>query len=267
MRANKLLRNCTYAERQEPLAHHYHNEYEMIFVRSGHAVLSVQERTYQLKAGTIAFISCYEDHAIMASEDYKRFYVIIYPQGLDQLIDDPRLGSVFRNRPQGFIHIFDVSDEMGKFDRLFFDIVREFQAEEDYSLELLSGYLKEILINVLRRYPNAFPIASSDIDAEIYRIQMLIDKNCASELRISEIAVEHFVSPQYLSRCFKKRTGYSPKQYLTNARISLAKSMLVNTNLPVQVIAFKCGFSDVNNFIRIFKKHEGLSPNKYRNVC
>ena len=47
-------------------------------------------------------------------------------------------------------------------------------------------------------------------------------------------------------------------------RIACAKDLLASTELPVSEVALRAGYSDVNNFIRTFRKESGLSPLRYR---
>ncbi|WP_162309370.1 AraC family transcriptional regulator [Cohnella abietis] len=74
-------------------------------------------------------------------------------------------------------------------------------------------------------------------------------------------------SPSHLSRIFKQRTACSPIEYMIRLRISRAKSLLANTEAPLQKIALSIGYVDVYYFSRIFKKHTGQSPLRYRETC
>lgn len=73
------------------------------------------------------------------------------------------------------------------------------------------------------------------------------------------------LSEYHFLRIFKKYTGLSPYEYLINYRINKSKSLLKETNLSVNEIAYEVGFNNINNFIRDFKKLVGVSPLKYRN--
>ena len=64
--------------------------------------------------------------------------------------------------------------------------------------------------------------------------------------------------------CFKRITGTSIVTYITQIRIKKACEMLLNTNKQVVQIAMECGFDNLSNFNRQFKKNAGCSPLKYR---
>ena len=73
-------------------------------------------------------------------------------------------------------------------------------------------------------------------------------------------------SVSYFSALFKKETGEGFVKYLTRVRISHAKELLQQTNLPVAEICARVGYNDIKHFTQMFKKETNLSPAQYRKL-
>ncbi|MCU6794161.1 AraC family transcriptional regulator [Paenibacillus sp. WQ 127069] len=93
-----------------------------------------------------------------------------------------------------------------------------------------------------------------------------IENNYAKDLYLESIADEIGLSSKYISRIFKEITGTSITDYISLIRMSKAKEMLLNTDLKIGDIAQQIGIESRTTFLRIFKKHEGISPMDYRNA-
>lgn len=91
-----------------------------------------------------------------------------------------------------------------------------------------------------------------------------IENNYYKNIRISAIADYIGINRSYLTTCFKKVLDMSPHEYLIEYRISQAKNLLLSTNLAVNDIAEKVGYTDSLAFSKIFKNHTGMSPRTYR---
>ena len=247
------------------MRNHYHNAHEMIFVCSGEIEITVNRTVYTAKRGSLIFISNHEHHSVrVVSEPYERFFIIIDPMAADRIINNPILMSILKNRPGNFAHCVDVSGNMNEFLSLFERICGESGDNDPLSDELVGCFLKEMLIMVLRGDKEAFPVVRDTVKNEIYEIQRYIDHHFEENILISELAGKYYISVYHLSRSFKKQTGYGPKRYLTMARLSHARELLVITDCAVGDIADKCRFNDVNNFIRVFRREFGITPGQYR---
>lgn len=86
------------------------------------------------------------------------------------------------------------------------------------------------------------------------------------EISLSTIADKFNITPQYLSAIFKEKTGHNISDYIQNLRMNKAKELLLTTDLPVSQIARIIGYTEVSGFTKAFKKIEGVSPNKYREI-
>lgn len=81
-----------------------------------------------------------------------------------------------------------------------------------------------------------------------------------------DIANHVYLNPDYLTRMFKKQTGFSISDYLQQQRIEYAKRLLIDTYLPVSEVALSAGYSNFSYFSTIFKKSTELNPMEYRKM-
>ncbi len=86
------------------------------------------------------------------------------------------------------------------------------------------------------------------------------------EIRLADLARLAGMTPTAFSRFFKLRTGYSISDFLIDIRLVHATRALVDTNASVAEICYECGFNNVSNFNRIFKKKKGNSPKAFRDI-
>lgn len=110
------------------------------------------------------------------------------------------------------------------------------------------------------------PISDSSNRPFIRKVQQYIENNFSSQISLSDIADTVGLNSSYLSRIFKKETGESVTEYLTNCRIEKAKELLKDNNLRLRDISESIGFNDVSYFSNTFKKIVGVSPTEYRTI-
>ncbi|WP_173917715.1 AraC family transcriptional regulator [Halobacillus sp. Marseille-Q1614] len=78
-------------------------------------------------------------------------------------------------------------------------------------------------------------------------------------------AIENY-HPIYYSTWFKRKTGKSPKNYITGLRVKEAKKLLLDTSWTILYISQEIGFENSSSFTRWFVKWEGMTPKKYRMI-
>ncbi|MFC5470855.1 response regulator [Cohnella suwonensis] len=103
-----------------------------------------------------------------------------------------------------------------------------------------------------------------DTSALIAKVQSFIQDNLHTELTRDDIAHSIYRNPAYLSRLFRKETGFSLSDYIAQLRIEKAKRCLVETNDKISNIAEDVGYAHFSYFAKLFKKTTGFSPQEYR---
>lgn len=103
-----------------------------------------------------------------------------------------------------------------------------------------------------------------DYSLLVQKVMTIIDADLTADLGLKRLAEILNVNASYLSALFKKETGKTLTEYVTEKRINHAVHLLQATNLQIQTIAQHCGIFDVNYFAKIFRKYTGKSPKEYR---
>lgn len=101
-------------------------------------------------------------------------------------------------------------------------------------------------------------------DLSIQRLMDEIDEGPGHSWSLAEMSAVVHLSRQQLTRRFTAVAGLAPMQYVINARIERAKSLLTNTSLSVSQIADALGYTEIYYFSRQFRKEAGVSPSEYR---
>lgn len=124
----------------------------------------------------------------------------------------------------------------------------------------------------LSHYENAQPLASSSfariqVNADSRRVQKVqeyINKHYMEEIRLQQISNLAGMTPVAFSRFFKLRTGKSPSGYIIDLRLGFAVRLLIDSTHSIAEICYECGFNNLSNFNRIFKKKKGCSPKEFK---
>ena len=91
-----------------------------------------------------------------------------------------------------------------------------------------------------------------------------INERYQQDIRLNLLAELVGMAPSAFSRFFKLRTGKTLSAYITDIRIGYAARMLVDTQRSIAEICYDCGFNNLSNFNRIFKKKKNCSPKEFR---
>ena len=99
---------------------------------------------------------------------------------------------------------------------------------------------------------------------EIDSVVNYINDNYKEKFTLDGLCEYARLSKGYFLRRFKKRTGYSPMHYVNRLKIDKAKTMILQSERPINEIMEELGFYDAAHFSKLFKSHTGYSPKKYK---
>lgn len=98
----------------------------------------------------------------------------------------------------------------------------------------------------------------------VLKVKNYINQNYRNEIRLSEVASLAGMSASAFSRFFKLHTGRNLSEYIIELRLGYASRKLVDSTNSIAEIGYSCGFNNLSNFNRIFKKKKGCSPSEFR---
>jgi AraC-like DNA-binding protein len=98
----------------------------------------------------------------------------------------------------------------------------------------------------------------------VLKVKNYIAKNYRDEIRLSTLADIAGMSPSAFSRFFKLHTGRNLSEYIIEMRLGYASRLLVDTSKGIAEICYDCGFNNLSNFNRIFRKKKNCSPSEFR---
>lgn len=105
---------------------------------------------------------------------------------------------------------------------------------------------------------------SNEIQLDIaINTKRYLDTNFDTKINLDLLARLRFTSKYHLIRVFKKYYGITPRQYLINKRIEIAKKKL-KAGQSVSDTCYSIGFDSINSFSNLFKAKTGMSPSSYR---
>jgi len=127
--------------------------------------------------------------------------------------------------------------------------------------------LKELLIRLVQSQHLEQVNAEAHTQNNKGRLQFVlhyIHENLTTKIMVNDLCRKAYLSRNIFFKWFKEQFGITPLDYVNNERIKLAKQLLTEDRHSISQISAYCGFSDVNYFVRLFKKVEGITPGMYK---
>ncbi len=127
--------------------------------------------------------------------------------------------------------------------------------------------LKELMIRLLQSQHLVQVSAEADSHSNHSRLHQVvhyIQENLTEKIIVDSLCRKAYMSRNEFFKWFKEQFGISPLEYIIGERIKLAKQLLADARNNISSVSRQCGFADVNYFVRLFKKAEGITPGMYK---
>ena len=131
------------------------------------------------------------------------------------------------------------------------------------------SFLMELLYSIkfLRPDGESLVIEEKTDSDTVGDIIQFMNEHIADKITLEDILKEYSINRNQLNSIFIKETSMTALSYLEKMRMNLSMLMLADTELQIAEIAERVGYLEPNYFAKVFKKHTGVTPSKYRESC
>mgnify|MGYP000663529430 FL=1 len=247
---------------------HWHDEFEIIYVRSGFLTVSISGESYIGKTGEAFVVSPGNLHLMGSQTGTVDYYTFLFPLKYisfrtDDMLDEKLLEPLNSGHLMICPRVKDTAKELCE------QLIEIYMAKKDESESKIATQVrtKIILLQfILEMWKKGFVIENDTSGRNTVEKEMVsyIQQNFTGKISLREFGEQFHLSEKYISRYFKEHFHITLSQYVTYLRLEHAKQLLQDTDIPVTDVAMQSGYQNVSYFIRSFQKAYAVSPLKYR---
>ena len=263
----ETYRDISYSDMKVAL--HSHNFYELLYFSAAEGVeYLVDSHRYRLCNGDVICIPPGISHRPILPQDrkepYERYVVWLNPdfvtkmelQFLQPVAGRRELPFLIRTQGTRWENLADI----------FLRGIREAERKRTGWETAVIGNTLMILTYLSRAHMehNAGIMKEEQPDL-LDRVTAFIEAHYAEHFTVKDISRKFYVSDSTVSHLFKQKMGISIYHYVTQRRLILAKTLIMD-GIPLEQVAARVGFSDYSTFYRAFRQEYGISPRQYKNL-
>ena len=227
----------------------------------GQGLLEYAGETYVIKAGEFCFIDCMADHFFRTdpeADNWHRLWIYVAGPCIDQYFKAFYNNNGMKCRAQL------------KSDRDITECIREIH--ELYANGNLDKYTDlraaAMIMQLLTEcvYAAGKSTSGKQYPDVVRLIQEYVQLHYSERITLEMLAERFAMDKFYLQKLFTQHASVSPNEYLISTRMQKAKELLCGTFTPVREVAEMVGIDNTSYFIKQFKRREGVTPAKYRQL-
>ena len=251
---------------------HWHDEMELIFVKDGQGIVTVQSTRYEVACGDIVIIPMQTVHAIERKNNYSmHYYNILFSLSVLDGADDICRKKYFDPMYHGEIHPMIYVPNGCELNKLLSPLMTTLIEirHNEYGNELL---IKSALFAAIHHIiAFSLPQSAKSVDTSNYdklkKLLLYVRQHYSERITVNTAAGICAYSCSHFMKIFKSMTGQSFTEYLIDFRLNIAASALSLTNSRIIDIALDCGFENLSYFSRAFCGKYGVTPSEYRKAA
>ena len=251
---------------------HWHNEYEIIYVKKGVGVISLDLDSHDVKAGDIILIIPGQLHSIsQKDEETMEYENIIFRQ------------DILMNNHNDFYYVHFFSELQKRTLPLpvifnedtcnyYSDIAKCIDSADEicktfpYGYQLaIKSYLFQMFFTIFTNIPkDTSPMKRKKSLDKMKLIIKYVENNYSENISIDDMARICDFSQSHFMKFFKKNMEVSFIEYLNNYRLTMASRLLISSTSSIIAISMESGFDNLSYFNRLFKKKYEMTPSEFR---
>jgi AraC family transcriptional activator of pobA len=237
----------------------------LVLLTAGTGRMSVGDETYELSPGDCLLVPAGQVLAFGEVAPHAGYLCSFHPDFFQGRITHGALPRAFDFlRVWGRPYFPAASGVAASVRPLLEKLRAEYAASGLASLELLQAYLAALLTELNRAYAPTNAPAPGRAGQLANQFRELLLAQFRTQHRVANYAAQLHVSPNHLTKAVRAHTGKSPTRWLAEILVLEAKVLLHQSALSVADVAAEVGLLDASYFSRLFKKHEGLTPQEFR---
>ncbi len=245
---------------------HWHEEVEIIVIKKGEGIVSVDLTEYEVQKGDVIFVMSGQLHGIRQLDSSTMEYenILFKPTLLKSRGHDMCWEQFISPLLSASSTIFPVIRSNHKLET-YIQNIDELCDEKHTGYQVaVKGYLYQIIHFLLSECATVISKSSKRYTDKIKTVLSYVDAHYAENISVESMAKLCFYSKSYFMKFFKESMGSSFVSYLKDYRLEIASRMLLATDDNILDISSACGFDNLSYFNRSFKKKYGVTPGKYR---
>ena len=260
-----------YIHKAEEAGEHTHDFIELTYILRGKCIHIIDSVEYPASHGDMLIVHYGQTHQILCDKEIEYVDLLIKPEAMNEYLnicekgfslltlqDFEKLRTLIYDKSQ-LVH-FDSAQQ--KQIEMLIDLLDDEQKEQGMGSDLMLCCGFNMLFVLLFRKLSLS--LRSDTGGLNEKMLTYLREHCAEKITVNEFARQYHYNPSYFSRLFKQYSSKTFTQYLTDCRLEKACALLKTTQLSVDTVIVRCGFSDRTKFFRLFFEKTQKTPLKYR---
>ncbi len=235
--------------------------YLIEYTLSGEGILEYEGQTYDLKSGDFFWIDCEQPQYYYTNPEVGSWHTVwVHFYGSNSRYYYDQFVTLNNGKHKA------AHENYMRINSMIHELIQIYENHEVNTADniLASGILTMIMaesINALNSKKFSEQMPGFIKDAIHY-----ISEHHTEDITLECLAKRYNINKYHFQKLFKRYTNYTPNQFLILTRLNAAKELLRTTSRTISEISYDVGIQSVNHFINLFKRQEGLTPQRFRDM-